>query len=289
SSHRTRKQSQRNIEDYASIVEADDDQPQQEYASEYRGRVQNRQVELTPQPLFALSFHRATNGVSRYMPFHKSIDALNSTGLLSWDVYITNHEPQLSESELQRHFADIASLTVRIDQTPATDTQTLATLYFGRALHEYHVRDFDSACHDLERATALRADDVLSSMLLAQVRSRQAEVLAAESDAESLTARLGASAALDEMRRVTEIAPTMPYAWYNLGNAYLINREYARAREAYTRALNIDPRMPDAYYNRGLAALLEGNTASGLADLSQAGEYGIYSAYNLIKRYSKEK
>ena len=64
---------------------------------------------------------------------------------------------------------------------------------------------------------------------------------------------------------------------------------YGEARQAYSRALNLDPRFPDAYYNRGLACILDGQLQLGLSDLSQAGEYGLFQAYNLIKRYSKDK
>ena len=81
----------------------------------------------------------------------------------------------------------------------------------------------------------------------------------------------------------------MLFAYYNIGNIYAHLHEYAKAQEAYTRALEIDPRFPDAYYNRGVIRLLDGRTEEGLADLSQAGEYGLYGAYNLIKRYSKAK
>ena len=38
-------------------------------------------------------------------------------------------------------------------------------------------------------------------------------------------------------------------------------------------------------YKRGIT----GKTDKGLSDLSQAGEYGIYSAYNLIKKHSIKK
>ena len=47
--------------------------------------------------------------------------------------------------------------------------------------------------------------------------------------------------------------------------------------------------MPEAYFNRGVAYILDGNFDKGLADLSQAGEMGLYQAYNLIKTYSKAK
>ena len=287
--HKTRKQSSRNIEDYASLVEADTSEPEPEYASAYRGKVQNRQVELTPQPLYVLSYHRSESAVSRYLPYYKAVESLNASHVLPRAVYLTNHEPTLTESQMQVHFDAIADATQRIEAAVAgrQDKKRIAILYFGRALDEYQVRDFDSAARDLDSAAQLDADAVLVQMLLAQVRQRQMEVQTSEADAASLTTRLGASAATDALRRLTKLAPDMPYAWYNLGNLYLSLKDYGQARDAYTRALNADPRFPAAYYNRGLAAILDGNLQSGLSDLSQAGEYGLYQAYNLIKRYSK--
>ena len=104
-----------------------------------------------------------------------------------------------------------------------------------------------------------------------------------------LATQMGYSRALDELERVVKLAPDFAYAWYNMGNIYLAKHERVKAYEAYTKALNIDPRFPDAYYNRGLASILDGQVQRGLSDLSQAGEYGLYGAYNLIKRYSKQK
>jgi len=289
SRHKTRKQSSRNIEDYASLVEADSSEPEPEYTSAYRGKVQNRQVELTPQPFYVLSFHHSGNGVSRYMPYYKAVETLNASHILPRAVYLTNHEPTLSEPQMQAHFDAITDATQRIETavTGQQDKAQLVILYFGRALDEYQVRDFDSAARDLDSAAQLNADNVLVQMLMAQVRQRQMEVQTSEAEGASLTTRLGASAAIDALQRLTSLAPDMPYAWYNLGNLYLSQKDYGKARDAYTRALNADPRFPDAYYNRGLAAILDGNLQSGLADLSQAGEYGLYQAYNLIKRYSK--
>lgn len=45
--------------------------------------------------------------------------------------------------------------------------------------------------------------------------------------------------------------------------------------------------MGEAYYNRGYIYLKLGNQKAGIDDLSKAGELGIVSAYNLIKRISK--
>jgi len=65
--------------------------------------------------------------------------------------------------------------------------------------------------------------------------------------------------------------------------------DYVAAQKSFSRALQLDSHFPSAYYGRGVAYILGGQTDEGLSDLSQAGEYGLYSAYNLIKKYSKEK
>jgi hypothetical protein len=52
--------------------------------------------------------------------------------------------------------------------------------------------------------------------------------------------------------------------------------------------LEIDGNIPEAYYNRGLVYLHTNKTAEGVADLSKAGELGIYSAYSVIKKYREK-
>jgi tetratricopeptide (TPR) repeat protein len=53
----------------------------------------------------------------------------------------------------------------------------------------------------------------------------------------------------------------------------------------YTKAVEIDSRFAEAYFNRGLARIYTGNGEEGIADLSKAGELGVFQAYNLIKRF----
>lgn len=287
---KTRKQSHRDINDYASLVEADNNEPQREYTSAYRGKVQDHQVELIPQPIIVISHHQAQSPTNRYIPFHRLLESLNtrisvclSTVSGSHPVYLTNIEPTLDESELQIHFAIINQLTENMQaiQNPK------AIHYIARALSYYHVRDFEAASLDLEQAAALDEQDPLIPFLQAQVHCRQIEAMSNESSL--VSTNLGYYRALDELERVVKLSPTMAYAWYNMGNLYLMQKEYRKAYESYSKALNIDARFPAAFYNRGLASLQSGNIQRALSDLSQAGEYGLYSAYNLIKRYSKEK
>ena len=65
--------------------------------------------------------------------------------------------------------------------------------------------------------------------------------------------------------------------------------DYNTAEADLDKAIELKSDFPEAYYNRGLTRIAMGNTEDGVADLSKAGELGIYTAYSLIKKYSKQK
>ena len=55
----TRKQKEQDIDDYKKmVVENDDENIAKFYASDYRGRIQNRDVVIEQQPLYLLTFTR---------------------------------------------------------------------------------------------------------------------------------------------------------------------------------------------------------------------------------------
>ena len=65
-------------------------------------------------------------------------------------------------------------------------------------------------------------------------------------------------------------------------------KDYRGALADYNKAIELDPRFADAYYNRGMNIFL-GNNREGISDLSKAGELGIFSADNVIKRFTAKK
>ncbi len=280
---KTRKKSTRNIEDYASIVEDDTSEPEREYDSAYRGRVQDRKVEEQPQPIIVLARHSLPSPTNRYVPFHTLVDLLNVQPEFKRPLMLTNTEQQLDERDLQLHFEAIAQTT----QTIELAQEPNALLFMSRAIDYYHVRDFEAALADLDRAALLEPQNALIPFCTAQVRCRMMQVQQSASDASIATVRLGFQRAADELRQALSLAPDLAYAWYNIGCIQMELHDYSEARKSFSKALNIEPRFPDAYYNRGLACILDGQVQLGLSDLSQAGEYGLYGAYNLIKRYSK--
>ena len=65
---------------------------------------------------------------------------------------------------------------------------------------------------------------------------------------------------------------------------YLSFNDYTAALACYTSAINIKADFGEAYFNRGMVYLQLGNIEKGVADLSKAGELGIMSSYNVLKR-----
>ncbi len=89
-----------------------------------------------------------------------------------------------------------------------------------------------------------------------------------------------------DLNRTIEIDPTFAYAYYNRAVLLAKRGEVDAAIADYDRALGANPEFADAYFNRGLLLLSRGKAKEGIADLSRAGEYGLYNAYNIIKRMS---
>ena len=84
--------------------------------------------------------------------------------------------------------------------------------------------------------------------------------------------------------RVIALLPDFAYAWYNRANMLCVQKDYQSAIGNYSRAIELNPELGEAYFNRGLTYIYLGNEERGVADLSKAGELGIYQAYSIMKR-----
>ena len=284
---KTRKRSERNMDDYDKLVEADVTETEHQYASEYRGRVQDRKTELQPEPMYMLTYYRRENAVKRYIPYYNKVEELNRKNVLLQPLYLANEEATLDESKINLHFQTIAEFTEKIKAAPNS-----SVLFLARALDYYQVRDFESALVDLKQCLEIDSLNPLAYFIRVQVREMQLEALRRNGDEKALKpvdVNLGYRSLLSDLDEVIRLDSNFVYAFYNQGNIYIKLGEYDKAVQAYSKALALDPGFPSAYFNRGVAYLLSEKTQKGLADLSTAGELGLYTAYNLIKRYSKVK
>ena len=286
---RTRKVSDRTMEDYNKLVEADtseDESPT--YESEYRGKVQNRRTELTPEPALVLTYYTGQSDFQRKM-YNKELERLNRLGVLPARLVLTHHEVSLDEARIQKHFSSIQALSDKIARQP---DNTL--LYLARSIDEYLVQDFEKALADADRAIELDSSYLLAYYMRVQIRMKNQEVRMAEkSEVPSAgevkwtfdASRSEYQAAFDDCDRILAREPDFAGCYYNKGNIYMQLKLWPEAIKAYTQAIKLHVDYAEAYYNRGVAYILSGDYASGIPDLSRAGEMGLYKAYNLIKRY----
>ena len=285
---RTRKKSERNIEDYAALVEEDTHEEENEYVSEHRGKVQNRQTELCPEPIYSLSYYRRESETNTYIVYCTEIEELNAKHVLPKQLYLTNNEAPMNAKQTESHQRSIDALQEQIELAEEQESgHADRDLRLCRALDYYHVRDFENAEWDMTYLIQTNGPDALAYALRAQCRYAQLEVSRTTASASDL--RLGYLMVVQDYNKASDLLPNIPFLHYNIGCVQIQLADYYAAQRAFSRAIELDPHFPSAYYGRGVAYILGGQTEQGLSDLSQAGEYGLYSAYNLIKKYSKEK
>lgn len=293
-SKKTRKKNNNNIDDYTKLVEEEETEQLEKYESEFRGRVQNRQTTLQLRPLFVLTYFKSNNQQNHYMPFLDEVYAMNNKGITKHTVYLTNMEANASEQMLKGIFNEIAIGTEKIENSIKENKETDNNELFRRALNSYIIRDFETGLTDIENILKTDSTNTLALMMRSQLKT--ASLLTENSNINLLTdtenvlttsQKLTINNIIEELQALIKIQPKNQYALYNQANLYAMLREYDKSIEIYTKCINLDNVLPDAYYNRGIIEILANKTEQGLADLSQAGEYGIYTAYNLIKKYSK--
>ncbi len=269
----TRKKSDTNIENYNKLMVDDEQDAMDTYASEFRGRVQNRQTELKCMPSYVLCFYRTEHPTRRYRPYSKEVDEFSQEYGLEQPLLVCSEEVTLDSARLAMHQERILRNGI-LEQKHQS------------VIDNYIVRDFETSMSLLDSMiVSIPFVNPILHFLRAQVRTSQIEAQPIN-DSEL---RLGYMEALQDWKLCAKTIPDFPYASYNVGNTYIKLKNYSSAISAYTEAINRDPGMPEAYYNRGVAYILAEDTQKGLADLSKAGELGLYQAYSLIKKYSKLK
>ena len=290
---KTRKQSDRTMEDYDKLVEADTEETSPQYGSEYRGRVQNRKTELRPEPAYVLTYYPKEQNFKQ-INYNKDVEQLNRSNLLPKKLELTNYEAVPTVEEMDWHTAHMNKLTENLRTQPDNPS-----LYFARALDEYVLQNSEQAVADVDKALALDSTLVLARFFKTQLKIRELEMKEAsrqmdlsgnkhEKQSDHINLTLACRAILEDCEAIMAERPDFLCCEYNIGNLYLMMQDYEHAITSYSHVIQTDNRFACAYYNRGLAYILSGRNAEGVKDLSRAGELGLYSAYNLMKRYGQE-
>ena len=290
----TRKESDKNIRKYRRLVVADNAVGESEFSSVYRGKVQNRNVYVALQPLFSLTYYNKDSEVGRIIHFHRYLENVNRIGELPLSLIVTASEQALDERQIAFHFKDIDVQTSKF-----TAMGEDPVCYFARGIDFYLVQDFEAAIDDFTQAIVVDGTLWLSYYARAVVRHKQLEIMHADEESDEqptssspaylmIDTRLNDyQLILSDLDKAIDLAPDFAYTYYNKGNILSQLKDYRAAIVNYSEAIALESNLAEAYYNRGLNYIFLGDNARGIADLSKAGELGLYSAYNLIKRFAE--
>lgn len=260
-------------------------QPQLTYNEKIKGRVQDRNISVNPEPSYMLSLQESPASLRSTSNYFRELDDFNQRHYITDKIYLSAEAPITDATALQRLFsrADFYEGVVKDGKARPADMFVLGVI---RSM----LKDYRASIAALD--SALKADSNFTMAYMARAYTRNAELNGAQavSDDEN-------SNELQKRLRQHEIAqvmadydtalrlnPRLVYAWFNKGNIYYNSGDYTSAMQCYGEALRLDPTFGEAYFNRGISYLHVGNKRQAFTDLSKAGELGILPSYNLLKR-----
>ena len=276
-----RKQSEIDMDKYNQMVVADEQTVEHEYSSEYRGKVQNRKTDDELMPMFVLAFGQAANGIRSYTAFDPELEKINTLKKSDDNLYLVCNRGSLTEEQSNRYFALIDKLCD--DIAASTDINLVRPLLMKRAAAYLQTQNLDDAINDF---TTYISSDSTSAMAFWQ-RAVCQSMMNDFNASQGIDVKLKTARTLDDFNQAARLNPNSAFILYDRANFYASRKDYAHAIDDYTEALRIDPNLAEAYYNRGIVRQLSGNTNGGIADLSKAGELGLFDAYSVIRKYRK--
>ena len=288
----TRKSSDRNVWNYRKIVTREDEEG--EFVSEYRGKVQNRNFDVRILGPYHLTWFgdAGDSEIGRSVRFSASVESVNTSMRLPRRLQISNRDVQLDEIQIKELFNDVDRQTELLSHNPDEPSY-----FFARALDFYLLQDFSNAESDFTNAILTGNGMWAAYFGRALVRIRMDEVRRPEPKAQNgIGSVAGVSAsgrtdgwmqtALNDLTKVIDLEPDFAPAYYDRGNLFAESGDYRSAYTDYSKAIALDGDFAEAYYNRGLSLIFMNRIEEGLSDLGKAGELGIYTAYNVMKRFS---
>lgn len=236
-------------------------------------------------PMFQLSYLQYANGVKSYVASDESVEKFNKelkTGNNASNLQIACNPKSLNEDISKKYFNMLDSLSLKIQHSK--DLKNDKHLLLQRAVAYSVIQNFYDAENDL--SAYIQTDS--TSVLAYWQRAVCLFMMQDYDKAQGNTAGLKDLRALTDLDKAISLSPANAYLYYNRGNIYAAQNDYAKAILDYTKAIELDPRLAEAYYNRGLAYIYTKKADLGIKDLSKAGEYGLVNAYSAIKKYRQK-
>ena len=261
------------------------------YESDTRGAVQKRFADVVNEPNIFLSYYASNtnaNALRQTNYSHATVDAYNRALRLPAPLRFTTQEINLTADMVNQHFAQISDLSHQIDlleqmaQPGSTNNDLLCASYIARAFEFALVQDYSSALDDVTRAILMDSKMYFAYFCRANWRFKWLEYKRAIGEP---TDKADFELMMRDYDYVINHLPDFSFAYYNKANMLCIQQDFKAAISYYTQAIAADGDFAEAYFNRGLTYIYIGENDKGIADLSKAGELGVYQAYNLISRF----
>ncbi len=279
----TRKKSEVDMSKYNQIVVADEEETvEREYASIYRGRVQNRKVETVLMPDFILSYIPYGNVLQASQWFDAHVDRAGSKLPSNLRYYINCNPTALDDRTSDRYLRLCDSLSVKLENEK--EMGRIKDITLMRAVAYAIVQNYDDAVADLD--TYLEIDT--ASVVALWQRSVCLHLSSDFRLSQGMESQIRLAKALKDVNRAIKLEPDNPFLYYNRANIHARNKDYQAAIADYDKAIALQPNMAEAYYNRGLVYTFIEKRDIGMKDMSRAGELGLHQAYSILKRNAEK-
>lgn len=299
-----RSKNDRSIQKYDQmVVVADfgdhDDKLHQEKET-IRGQIQHRDVAIDLEPVFELSFFSADTILQKNRYYERCVDRFNQAAHFHRPLLITNREYTADSQDALQSFTSIRDVSSRIDSEKGNDDLLVVrgTLYNLVMNYSSAINDFSTCIQRnplsvnalFNRAAArYKMTEVMRSLEMEQQTAAEVNFGRQVSPkVQSEITILDYELIMDDLQKVLDIEPEFEFAYYNMSLVQCLRKNYTEAIASLDKALKLNEQFAEAYFNRGIIKIFLGEEESGTADLSKAGELGIFKAYNVIKRYTKE-
>lgn len=258
-----------------------------------QNQLQYADVQILPFGNFVLTFVNpsdyklATQNKGMYID--ATISQINSMGILPAKMVLKPESRQTMTQESLINENDLEAIS----------DEKLKFLLQGIINQEFY--DFEQAENCYRKLMDTKPYSDYATLNLSSVLTAKAEMMAmAKETQQGVTITKGKTATMEEKPLNVDYSPIInlltfnilkedknPYLWFNLGNAFLLQKEYNKAIDAYTEAIHCHENLAEAYYNRALTLVFIGETKLAQSDLSKAGELGLTEAYVVMKRFGK--
>lgn len=270
------------------VTVSDAVETQLSYNEKIKGRVQDRNVQVEAEPMYALSFNPGPITLRSVSNYFRELDDLNQQHYINRQFYLNPGAPSTGSEnvteQLFKYCEDLESL-ISSGQARPIDYLAIGVAYSM-------LKNYPDAVDRLSSAIEINPRFAVAYMARAFARyanlsSQALSVDKREKEDSPLDRRAQLSAiqsVISDLDQALSLNPRLVFAWFNKGYIYYNAGDYTSAIQCFTEALSTDPDFGQAYFNRGLAYLRSGNKSQAFADLSKAGELGVLAAYNILKR-----